>query len=30
VVMDYSKRKRLTDAKAELDNLDREIQAKPL
>jgi uncharacterized protein involved in exopolysaccharide biosynthesis len=28
VVMDYAKRKRLTDAKAELDNLDREIQAK--
>jgi polysaccharide chain length determinant protein (PEP-CTERM system associated) len=28
VVMDYDKRKRLTDAKAELDNLDREIQAK--
>ena len=28
VVMDYSKRKRLTDAKVELDNLDREIQAK--
>jgi polysaccharide chain length determinant protein (PEP-CTERM system associated) len=28
VVMDYAKRKRLMDAKAELDNLDREIQAK--
>jgi polysaccharide chain length determinant protein (PEP-CTERM system associated) len=28
VVMEYSKRKRLMDAKAELDNLDREIQAK--
>ena len=28
VVMDYDKRKRLIDAKAELDNLDREIQAK--
>lgn len=28
VVMDYGKRKRLLDAKAELDNLDREIQAK--
>ena len=28
VVMDYDKRKRLMDAKAELDNLDREIQAK--
>lgn len=28
VVMSYDKRKRLTDAKAELDNLDREIQAK--
>jgi polysaccharide chain length determinant protein (PEP-CTERM system associated) len=28
VVMDYDKRKRLTDAKLELDNLDREIQAK--
>jgi polysaccharide chain length determinant protein (PEP-CTERM system associated) len=28
VVMDYSKRKRLMDAKAELDNLDREIRAK--
>jgi uncharacterized protein involved in exopolysaccharide biosynthesis len=26
--MDYDKRKRLTDAKAELDNLDRESQAK--
>jgi len=28
VVMDYAKRKRLLDAKAELDNLDREIKAK--
>jgi polysaccharide chain length determinant protein (PEP-CTERM system associated) len=28
VVMDYAKRKRLMDAKAELDNLDREIKAK--
>jgi polysaccharide chain length determinant protein (PEP-CTERM system associated) len=28
VVMDYAKRKRLLDARAELDNLDREIQAK--
>ena len=28
VVMDYNKRKRLLDAKAELDNLDREIRAK--
>ncbi len=28
VVMDYDKRKRLTDAKAELDNLERGIQAK--
>ena len=28
VVMDYDKRKRLTDAKAELDNLDRVINAK--
>ena len=28
VAMDYAKRKRLMDAKAELDNLDREIQAK--
>jgi polysaccharide chain length determinant protein (PEP-CTERM system associated) len=28
VVMDYAKRKRLLDAKAELDNLDREIRAK--
>jgi len=28
VVMDYEKRKRLTDAKAELDNLERGIQAK--
>jgi polysaccharide chain length determinant protein (PEP-CTERM system associated) len=27
-VMDYAKRKRLTDAKAELDNLDREIDSK--
>jgi polysaccharide chain length determinant protein (PEP-CTERM system associated) len=26
--MDYAKRKRLTDAKAELDNLDRQMQAK--
>ena len=28
VVMDYDRRKQLTDAKAELDNLDREINAK--
>ena len=28
VVMDYNKRKRLMDARAELDNLDRQIQAK--
>ena len=28
VVMEYAKRKRLMDAKAELDNLDREIKAK--
>ncbi|HYE86792.1 MAG TPA: GNVR domain-containing protein [Vicinamibacterales bacterium] len=28
VVMDYSRRKRLTDARAELENLDRSIQAK--
>jgi polysaccharide chain length determinant protein (PEP-CTERM system associated) len=28
VVMDYAKRKRLLDAKAELDNIDREIKAK--
>ena len=28
VVMDYSRRKRLLDARAELENLDREIQAK--
>ncbi len=27
-LMDYAKRKRLMDAKAELDNIDREIQAK--
>lgn len=27
-IMDYSKRKRLTDARAELDNLDRQIQGK--
>ena len=27
-IMEYGKRKRLTDAKAQLDNLDREIQAK--
>lgn len=28
VVMDYAKRKRLTDAKADLDNLERDIQGK--
>jgi polysaccharide chain length determinant protein (PEP-CTERM system associated) len=28
VVMDYAKRKRMLDAKAELDNIDREITAK--
>ena len=28
VVMDYAKRKRLTDARAELENLDRSIQSK--
>ena len=28
VVMDYAKRKRLLDARAELDNLEREIQSK--
>jgi len=28
VVMDYARRKRLTDARAELENLDRSIQAK--
>jgi polysaccharide chain length determinant protein (PEP-CTERM system associated) len=28
VVMDYAKRKRLTDARAELENLDRQVQAK--
>ena len=27
-VMDYSKRKRLTDARAELENVDRQLQAK--
>lgn len=28
VAMDYARRKRLTDAKAELENLDRQLQAK--
>jgi polysaccharide chain length determinant protein (PEP-CTERM system associated) len=28
VAMDYARRKRLTDAKAELDNLDRQLEAK--
>jgi polysaccharide chain length determinant protein (PEP-CTERM system associated) len=28
VVMDYAKRKRLTDARAELENIDRQIQSK--
>jgi polysaccharide chain length determinant protein (PEP-CTERM system associated) len=28
VVMDYARRKRLTDAKAELENLDRQLEAK--